>query len=400
MTRAGDCRTKMRPLIPGCRQRHHPALLLLPVAALICGLFAAASARGAAPIGEFAIGRDGRFIVLPVEVAGQKISCLVDTGASLSAFDVSLKAFLGERRGHKLLKTPAGHVRRETFDWPAVRLGGQPLLSEQPVICLDLTEMRQATNVEIYCVVGTDILRNCRLQIDFDTGRLKFLASLPSDRRELGESIAMPISEGGTPQIAGRIGSDQNVRFVIDTGAQGNSLEAALFDELAREQSIEPGRAFTSLTIAGELRGQRGKLDSLTIGPFTQRGLRVSRINLNSIGLRYFSRYQATFDFPGEKLYLKPGAAYSRAEPAATSGMTIVWENGEPTIETVRPKGAGAEAGLEAGDVLVRVSDRPAAEFDPFALRELFTSTAGRKVLLRVRRAGREFAAELVLEDD
>jgi hypothetical protein len=260
--------------------------------------------------------------------------------------------------------------------------------------------MRQATNAEIYGVIGMDILRSCRVQIDFDEGRLKFLESLPADRSLLGESIAMPTGAGGTPQLVGRIGTDQAVRFVIDTGAQGNSLDAALFDELVDEQLIQPGRSFASLTIVGELRGQRGKLDSLTVGSFTQRGLRVSRINLNSVGLRYFSRYQVTFDFPGERLFLKRGAAYGRAEPAATSGMTIVWNNGEPTIETVRPRGAGAAARLEPGDVLVQVSGRPAGEFDPFALRELLTSTAGRKVPLRVRRAESEFAAELVLEED
>jgi len=51
-------------------------------------------------------------------------------------------------------------------------------------------------------------------------------------------------------------------------------------------------------------------------------------------------------------------------------------------------------------DVLVRVNGRPAREFDPFALRELFTSTAGRRVPLTVRRAASEFAAELVLDED
>jgi hypothetical protein len=260
--------------------------------------------------------------------------------------------------------------------------------------------MRQATNAEIYGVIGMDVLRSCRLQIDFDRGRLKFLESLPADLSQLGEAIVMPIGEGNTPELIGRIGPGQVVRFVIDTGAQGNSLDAVLFDELVDEQLIQPGRSFASLTIVGELRGQRGKLDSLAVGPFTQRGLRVSRINLNSVGMRYFSRYQVTFDLPGERMYLKRGAAYARPEPAATSGMTIIWKEGEPTIETVRPKGPAASAGLEPQDVLVRVNARPADEFDPFALRELFTATAGRKVPLRVRRGDREYAADLVLEED
>jgi PDZ domain len=373
---------------------------LLVIGALIVAVSSPARAEAAPIVGEFAIGRDGRFIILPVASADREFLCLVDTGASVSAFDVSLKTSLGAQRGNKLLKTPAGHVRREAFDWPALRVGGRPLQSDQAVICLDLSEIRQATNAEIYGVIGMDILRRCLMRVDFDRGRLQFLESLPAERSAFGEPIAMPTGEGGTPQLVGRIGPDRVVRFVIDTGAQGNSLDAALFDDLAEQNLIQPGRTFASLTIVGEMHGLRGKLENLTVGPFTQRGLRMSRINLNSIGLRYFSRYQVTFDFPGERMYLKRGSAYGRAEPAATSGMTIIWNDGEPTIEAVRPRSPGASAGLEPLDVLVRVNDRPAAEFDPFALRELFTSSAGRKVPLQVRRAGREFAAELVLEED
>jgi hypothetical protein len=373
---------------------------LLVICAAVAASQSLVRADGAPPVGEFEIGKDGRFLIVPAAHDGKELLCLVDTGASVSAFDVSLRDSLGEPRGHKLLKTPGGFVRREMFDWPDVRLGDSSLRSRQHVICLDLSDVRHATNSEIYGVIGMDILKSSLMQVDFDAGRLRFLKALPADRRPLGEPVAMPHGEGGTPQLIGRIGAERFVRFVIDTGAQGNSVEAELFDELADEGLVGTGRTFVSVTIAGELRGQRGRLSDLTIGPFTQRGLRVSRINLSSVGLRYFSRFQTTFDFPAERVYLRRGAGFERPEPAATSGTTIIWDNGEPTIETVRPKGAGARAGLAPLDVLVRVNGRPAREFDPFALRELFTSTAGLTIPLQVRRAGQEFSSNLVLEED
>jgi hypothetical protein len=351
-------------------------------------------------IGEFQIGKQGRLILLPVTLGKRKIVCLVDTGASVSGFDESLKQVLGRARGTRILKTPAGQARVEEFDWPDARLGGQRLATGRPIVALDLAEVREATNEQIYGVIGMDVLRACRVQIDFDTGWIRFLESLPANPEELGEKIPLKFVDEGAPYFVGSMGDEATDRFLIDTGAQGNSVEASLFDDLHEQQLIQLGRSFASVTIAGELRGERGKLNRLTVGPFTKQGLRVSRINVSSVGLRYLSRFRVTFDFPGHCAYLQKGKHYTKPEPCATSGLTILWFDGEPVVDGVRVGGPGERGKIKPRDVLVRVDGQPAAEIDPFALRHVLTSAAGRTVPLTVRRGARELDLEVVLEED
>ncbi|HEY2249535.1 MAG TPA: aspartyl protease family protein [Planctomycetaceae bacterium] len=361
----------------------------------------APAAPGPEPInGEFQIGTQGRLILLPVLLGQKKIACLVDTGASLTGFDESLKPILGRPRGTRLLKTPGGTARVEEFDWPDARLGARPLATGQPVVALNLAEIREATNEKIYGVIGMDVLHSCRLQIDFDAGVIRFLEALPEDPRELGEKIELEFVDAGAPYFVGSIGEQASDRFLIDTGAQGNSIAASLFDDLQERKLIQLGRAFASMTVAGELRGERGRLSRLTIGPFTQDGLRVSRISVSSVGLRYLSRFRVTFDFPGKCAYLQKGKDYTRAEPRATSGLTILWFDGEPIVEGVRAGGPGEKAGVKPRDVLLSVDHQPAAQVDPFALRQVLTSVGGRTVPLTVRRKTRELDLEVVLEED
>jgi hypothetical protein len=386
-----------------------PCLLALQLAAIVaaCGLgpgpariCRAADHSGSAPTGEFKIAKDGRLILLPVALGPKTISCLVDTGASLCAFDVTLKEVLGQSRGVRHLQGADGPFRAETFDWPDARLGEQVLKTEQPVACLDLRHIRAATNEPVLGVLGMDLLRTSRFQIDFDKGILRFLPSPPDASRDWGERIPVRFLRDGPPLIAGSPAADVRDDFVIDTGAQGNSLQEALFDALIDDGRIRKGASFTSVAATRQVRGQRGRVDLFSVGPLEHRELRFSRLKYSSLGLRYLSRYVVTFDFPDGYIYLRNGAHHSRAEPRATSGLTLKWQEGLPVVESVRADGPAARAGLARSDALLRIDGKDAVEFDHFSLRELLTSEAGRNVKLTIRRGERLLEVAVVLAED
>jgi len=349
--------------------------------------------------GEFAIGKDGRLLVLPVRVGRREFLCLLDTGARLSGFDVSLREMLGDPEEYRMLATPAGMRRVEAFHWPEATLGGQPLRTEKPVVCMPLDEIRSATNQDILGVIGMDVLRSCRLQIDFDRGVLSLLESLPENRDELGEKVAIRFLDDAIPVIFGRIGDDTIEPFLIDTGAQGNSLGTDFYDTLLERDEIRSGSSSTSVTVAGQVHSPRGRLRRFSVGPFTHQELRFSRLNLSSLGIRYFSRFKVTFDFPGECVYMSKSAQFDKPEPRATSGLVLQWVEGATIVQSVRADGPGAAAGLKAGDALVRINGEDASEYDPFALRELLTSKRGRRVPMTIRRGAREFEVALVLDE-
>lgn len=351
------------------------------------------------PCDEFVIGKDGRLILLPVELRDRTLICVLDTGASCSAIDTSLKEELGVACGTQLLKTPAGLKRVEIYDWPDAKLGGRSMKSDRPIACLDLADTRRATNKEILGVIGMDVLGKRRLQIDFDRGILRFLESLPSEF-ELGEKIPIEFSRDGTPFIAGFVGNDRAERFLMDTGAQGNSLDADLFDQFLSQGAIKLGKTSTAYTIAGKVQGERGEINGFSVGPFLHDALRFSRLNVSSLGIRYFSRFRVTFDFPGKAVYLQKGAHYTRAEPCATSGLTLNWVGGKAVVESVREQGPADVVGIRRGDLLVSVNDNDAVVHDPFTLRQLLTSERGRQVAMTVNRRGHVLSFEIVLAAD
>ncbi len=350
--------------------------------------------------GDFPIGKDGRLILLPVRLNDREFLCLLDTGASLTGFDVSLRDELGEPAGRRMLNAGGAQIRVESFVWPKVTLDGRPLQTDKPIVCIDLEGLRRLSNAKILGVIGMDVLGSCRIQVDFDNGRLRFLPALPKKLDELGEKVTVQFGPDGTPFIRGTINGSSDHWFLIDTGAQGNSLADDVFDELLQGGGLQPGSTFANATVAGEIRGQSGKIATFQVGRFVKSDLRFERLNLGSLGLRQLSRFRATFDFPGKCLYLRKGDHYDRPEPRATSGLKLNWIDGVLIVESVKQNGAGMKAGVKPGDVLLWIDGKKAERYDPFALRELFTSEADKRILLTIRRGEREVEAALALDSD
>lgn len=367
------------------------------------------NARAAEPIAlpaatpafrQFAIGKEGRVILLPMRVGHREILCLVDTGASHCSFDISLKHALGVSRGTRTSTTPAGTVRLETFDWPEVNLGGEVLKTDRPVACLDLTEIRQATNAKIYGMLGMDVLKDRRVQIDFDRGELRFLDALSKLPENLGQRIPIELAPNNLAYLLGTIGAGKQEWFLIDTGTQEQFLAEDVFNKMRARKLIHVGGSFTNVTVGGMSEGDCGQLESFSIGPFTHQGLRFSPMKVSSLGLRYFSRFRVTFDFPGKCAYLQAGEHCSRSEQRATSGLALLWKDGEAVVHSVKKDGPGATAGLRVNDVLVKINGEDAAAFDQFSLWRILTSVPGRKVQMKIRRGDHSFDADVVLQEN
>src|SRR6185312_14641127 len=132
------------------------------ISGLLCALIlslALAADRGARSsqselCGTFATGKDGRLLLVPVKLGASSISCLLDTGASRSAFDISWRRALGRFREQRFFLTPAGMKPVDTFDWPKATLRNQTLSSNKPVACLELESLRRATNEDIRGILG------------------------------------------------------------------------------------------------------------------------------------------------------------------------------------------------------------------------------------------------------
>ena len=94
---------------------------------------------------ELSVGKDGRFLVVPIELNGQELGFLVDTGAAITIFDESLESLLGEPAEAIEIQTPAGISSLRRFGCPDARLGSYRLDVVGSAASADLQQIRAST---------------------------------------------------------------------------------------------------------------------------------------------------------------------------------------------------------------------------------------------------------------
>jgi hypothetical protein len=204
--------------------------------------------------------------------------------------------------------------------------------------------------------------------------------------------------ESGCPYVRLKVAGVKEETFLIDTGNVGLSggIDSAIFRQLVNGSYIVNTGSASEVSVGGKGETQAGFLKSLALGPYRNTQLLFSASNQSKIGLSLLSRYDVTFDFPNNQMFVKPGTLFQRPEYVDRSGLGLIERDGRVLIERV---GAGTPAqrtGLRSNDQIVTIDGMQAIELRLFAIKHLLCQ-AGRTVRLTVRRGGENYGAELKL---
>jgi C-terminal processing protease CtpA/Prc len=107
-----------------------------------------------------------------------------------------------------------------------------------------------------------------------------------------------------------------------------------------------------------------------------------------NVGGTILRRFNVTFDYRNQSMYLAKNADFGAPFSYDRSGLFLIDVNGAYTVLSVLPGSPGAAAGLAKGDVLLNVNATPAANDSLAALRQLLSGAVGTVVHLHVRTAG------------
>ena len=177
------------------------------------------------------------------------------------------------------------------------------------------------------------------------------------------------------------------------------TLRADLFDFLHSVGSITRLRNIGVETANGAVQINEGILDQVRLGDSEHSGLVVNRgTSFNIIGLKYLNRYTVTFDFPGHRLFLRPGKSFSEKSRRTCLGVGIYDRKGKVALKYVIADSPAAKAGLMADDIIETVNGKAAAGSDLYSLRRLFENE-GETVSLSVRRGDRLASLKIKLLD-
>jgi hypothetical protein len=160
----------------------------------------------------------------------------------------------------------------------------------------------------------------------------------------------------------------------------GKGLGGLITGRLARIRSLRVGRYSINNMIAS-FPDPNSYFDTLRTGHLVYRN--------GSIGGEVLSRFQVVFDFPREKIYLKPNHSFRKKSYYNMSGLNVkaVGQNlREFIVVEVREHSSAFKEGIQVGDRIFAINNTLTTEMDLSEINAYFNSRPGKKINLKIIR--------------
>jgi hypothetical protein len=121
----------------------------------------------------FSVSTRRPLLVVPVLLDGQgPFRFAVDTGASASLVTPRVARRLGLDRGRSARAIGAGGPVDVSFSTVRVLKVGVVEVRDAPVVIMKLGPVNKVVRPRLHGVIGFDVLKHCRLTVDYPSGRL------------------------------------------------------------------------------------------------------------------------------------------------------------------------------------------------------------------------------------
>ncbi|MFQ5671294.1 MAG: retroviral-like aspartic protease family protein [Acidobacteriota bacterium] len=271
-------------------------------------------------------------LMADARVGGQHGSFILDTGAARTIVTPALASRL--QATVETVNTSGFLSCLEPVRAPVVRAGGidfaagERLRYPEKLVVIDLDRYSDPFRHAVHGILGWDVLKN--YVMGFDAFDRQLLVGRRLDTMEVLRMLGMsrlaarlPLQTVDEhPTLTARVG-DQQVRFLLDTGASWSILLRSTWKRLGR---IPPttGALFKSFPLQGEFSARKAHLGALTLGSLRLADLNVmipendcadEQISFDAVlGLEFLSHYITVIHGPEQVLYLGELQAPEQAE--------------------------------------------------------------------------------------
>lgn len=337
-------------------------------------------------VAEFTLPKN-RELLVPVSINDEEYFFQVDTGSTISLFDISFREQLGDPVRTIAAATPGGSVDVPLFNAPKAYLGSVDISQYGVVACADVNALSIAHGQKIEGIIGMSLLSPFVVQIDYDGQKLQLFEPEEGEESDWGQPIPMGYNRRNMPMISATMLGTLPNYFVIDTGSDsGVDLYHYTFKRIVSDEKL-PTVEQPFLTLGGTQHIRQTRLDLFQIKAFQYEKLVVGESpDMSRIGTTFLCRHVVTFDFPRKTLYLKKGKLFGFVEEVDMSGLTIASEPRAFRVYFVNETSPAYEAGVKANDIILRVNGRDAADYGLSELRKLLHSGDGKEINMTIRR--------------
>ncbi len=399
-------------------------------------------------------------IVIPLEINGQKLSFILDTGVNKTIlFNLSEKDSVGLNNVEKVSIRGLGSgdpvdallSKGNNFRVKNILSSNQELY----VILNDAFSLSAKMGTTIHGIIGYDLLKDVIVKINYNSKRVTFYNPETYKNSRCRNCETFPLQfYRNKPYIdvKARIDTIKNteiaVKLLIDTGG----TDAIWLFENTKEVIKTPIKHFKDILgegISGTIYGNRSKIPQVSLGKFLIEKPTVSFLDSTStfnarrfkerngsIGGNILKRFKIWIDYQNKTITLKKNASLKDGFYYNMSGLHLIYvgqelvkqkgntkvvdsygnnhSNKNNIISFVntyyykfKPKykvdrvveGSPAErAGLLKGDVLKYINGKKAYEYELSEILNIFQTKPNRKIKIKVERLGVNLNFEFRLE--
>jgi aspartyl protease/PDZ domain-containing protein len=275
--------------------------------------------------------------------------------------------------------------------------------SRQPVVmAIPLDGLKPKLGHEIDGIIGADFIKQFVIEIDYPARVLRFHDRDKFAYSGSGEIVPITLNGAGHPIIRAEVTVNGRPpiggQFVVDVGSGGSLILNRPFVE--QESLLSAQKTIKSLGgggAGGKTTGRSGRVAELKIGkiqiasPLTMfsedQGGAFATSNLQgNIGQLILSKFTIFLDYPRSRIILEPNSSFKDLIGPASPGVRFVAEGADYKtlrVDEMLEDSPAANAGLQAGDVVVAVDERPAADLTLSILHDILEKPAEHKVSIR-----------------
>lgn len=321
----------------------------------------------------------GRHVFIDVTVNENPLCFVFDTGASSTVIDSASAAAIGlEPTRSTVAMGSSGKVRTGRRAGNRVTVGDR-VLDDVTLVFVPLDHLSRRVGRQIDGILGFDLLSRYTVTVDNSHRRLvmhpqgAYVPGEDTRRWSFDLEMRIPVVEG---TVTLHDGARLRGRFLVDTGA-GMSLALNTpfvdrHDLLARvETSFEAPYASlggashrgVESRVAGFRVFGRSFRDVPTHLSRVETGVKSMSAFAGLLGNEVLRRFDMTFDYAGQVVWVRPTDAVAQPFPVDCSGLglELTEDRSSVRIHTVIDGSPAADAGVNPGDELLALGGKAVA---------------------------------------
>ncbi|MBS1506913.1 MAG: aspartyl protease family protein [Bacteroidetes bacterium] len=376
---------------------------------------------------EIPIEIHNNLVVVPVIINNQlPLKFIVDTGVRTTILtDKVYSDILRLSYAKKFsISAPGGEnlvnayiTNNVTIDMPGVHGRGHAML----VLENDYLELRNSLGSEVHGILGYELFSRFVVKIDYKARILTLMT--PQKFKPSKRFARLPITvEDTKPYYVAELKvndtTSMSAKLLIDTGAS----HGLFLDTESSKKIVVPAKNINCSIgkgLGGIITGRLARIKCLRIGNYTISNMIASfpdnssyfdtlRVGRNvyrngSIGGEVMSRFDVIFDFPREKIYLKPNSSFRKKSYYNMSGLSIK-ADGEQLREfevvEVRQNSPASLADIQVGDKVIMINDIFTKDLDLSQINGYFDTKPGKKIVMGILRKSQIIKREFTLANE